>query len=57
MDDIKRLLWEAWGDGWKYAGNDPSKRFIEWFDTVDLKAWLIAAKAEEELENDTTQSR
>ena len=57
MDDIKRLLREAWGDGWKYAGNDPSKRFIEWFDTVDLKAWLIAAKAEEELENDTTQSR
>lgn len=52
MDDVKRLLWEAWVDGWKHGGNNPAERFQEWFDTVDLKAWLIAGKAAKELENE-----
>ncbi len=53
MDNIKRLLWEAWGDGWMYAGNDPAKHFTEWFNTIDLKSWLIAAEAARELENES----
>ena len=43
MDDIRKLLEEAWTDGFK-NGLHPGAiedAFEKWFDTVDLKAWLI----------------
>ena len=46
MDDIRKLLEEAWTDGFK-NGRRPwiEGAFEKWFDTVDLKAWLIMGNA------------
>ena len=51
MKELRELLYTAWIEGFKaglYPGSMPP--FEDWYNTLDIKAWLIAGNAAKEIE-------